>query len=81
MDKQEITNDQRLLERTLVRKNNKCWFCEHGVEPDYKDSAVLKYFLTPRGKILPRKITSTCAGCQRKLSKAIKNARQMALIR
>lgn len=59
----------------------RCWFCEHEVKPDYKDPKMLEYFLTPRGRILPKHITGVCASCQRKLSVHIKRARQLALIR
>ncbi|NCS32512.1 30S ribosomal protein S18 [bacterium] len=58
-----------------------CWFCDHDVTPDYKDPKTLGYFLTPRGRVLPRHITSVCASCQRGLAVQIKRARQLALIR
>ena len=58
-----------------------CWFCEHTVTPDYKDTEVLQSFLSPRGKIFGKSITGTCAKCQRQLSTAVKLSRQMALLR
>ncbi len=61
--------------------NNSCWFCENNIEPDYKEVEIIKSFLSPRGKILNRRISGTCAKHQRKLAKAIKIARLMALIR
>ena len=57
-----------------------CRFCEDNVEIDYKNVAVLKEFLTERGKIIPRRITGTCAKHQRELTTAIKRARMLALI-
>lgn len=58
-----------------------CRFC---VEPtlalDYKDPQLLKYFITERGKIVPRRISGTCAKHQRKVALAIKRARMIALM-
>lgn len=47
---------------------------------DYKDTDLLKNFLTERGKILPSRISGNCAAKQRELTKAIKLARIMALL-
>ena len=47
---------------------------------DYKDTALLKRFLSPRGKILPSRITGVSAKYQRKLARAIKRARHIALL-
>lgn len=47
---------------------------------DYKDVQLLKRFLSPRGKILPSRITGVSARFQRKLARAIKRARQIALL-
>ena len=47
---------------------------------DYKDTAKLRKYLSERGKILPRRVTSTCAMHQRELTEAIKRARQIALL-
>ncbi|OIP33335.1 MAG: 30S ribosomal protein S18 [Deltaproteobacteria bacterium CG2_30_63_29] len=47
---------------------------------DYKDVQLLKRFLSPRGKILPSRITGVSAKYQRKLAKAIKRARHIALL-
>ncbi|NTV30835.1 30S ribosomal protein S18 [candidate division WWE3 bacterium] len=58
-----------------------CWFCSNTAQPDYKEVEVLRVFLSPRGKILPRRTTGTCAKHQRDLSGSIKQARQVALIR
>ncbi len=59
----------------------KCKFCQDPSKKiDYKDIELLKRFLTDRGKILPRRFTSVCAKHQREISKAIKMAREMALL-
>ena len=69
-----------------VRFNNRrrkkvCIFCEDKIAYiDYKDSAKLRKFISERGKILPRRISGTCAKHQRELNTAIKRARQVALL-
>ena len=58
-----------------------CSFCVDKVEAiDYKDIATLKKYISERGKILPRRVTGTCAKHQRELTEAIKRARQIALL-
>ncbi len=58
-----------------------CSFCADRVEKiDYKDAAKLKKFTTERAKILPRRVTGTCAYHQRELTTAIKRARYIALL-
>ena len=47
---------------------------------DYKDPSVLKYFVTERGKIVPRRVSGLCAKNQRKISQAIKRARMITLM-
>ncbi len=66
--------------RVYVRRKV-CRFCaDKNLVMDYKDADLLRHFITEHGKILPRRITGTCAKHQRKLTTAIKNARIMALI-
>ena len=58
-----------------------CQLCKQGIEYiDYKDLSTLKPFLNERAKIKARRTTGACAKHQAKLSEAIKNAREMALI-
>lgn len=58
-----------------------CRFCSEKVEYiDYKNIKILKSYLTERGKILPRRMTGTCAKHQRELSESIKRARSVALL-
>ena len=62
-------------------RTRKCPFKSSGFqEIDYKDVETLQNFVTERGKILPRRITGVSAYFQRKLTKAIKRARQVALL-
>jgi small subunit ribosomal protein S18 len=61
-------------------KFKRCFYCTHDVPIDYKDTERLKNYITPRGKILPRRITGVCAKHQRALTKAIMRARVMALL-
>ncbi len=66
--------------RVYVRKKV-CKFCEDpSLQIDYKDPKLLKQFITERGKIMPRRMTGTCAFHQRKLRNAIKVARIIALL-
>ena len=63
------------------KKRKNCNFCADKVEEiDYKDSQKLRKYLTEAGKILPRRITGTCAEHQRKLAKAVKKARETSLL-
>ena len=58
-----------------------CTFCvEHIDEIDYKDVEKLKRFVSDKGKILPRRVTGTCAKHQRKVTEAIKRARTIAIL-
>ncbi|NMA56340.1 MAG: 30S ribosomal protein S18 [Treponema sp.] len=57
-----------------------CRFCAQKAKIDYKDPDSLKRFITERGKILPRRITGTCAKHQRRLSLEIKRARAICLL-
>jgi small subunit ribosomal protein S18 len=61
-------------------KRKVCKFCIKKATIDYKDSSGLKRFTTERGKIMPRRITGTCAKHQRELARAIKRARTLALL-
>lgn len=63
------------------RRRKVCFFTSNGITHiDYKDIDLLKKFVSERGKILPRRVTGTSAKYQRKLTAAIKRARQMALL-
>ena len=68
--------------RPMNRKRKKvCAFCVEKVDKiDYKDAAKLRRFTSERAKILPRRVTGTCAYHQRELTTAIKRARYVALV-
>ena len=64
-----------------VREQSQCRFCRLKVKyVDYKDIDTLQKLLTNRGKIFSRKRSGNCAKCQRKVQRAIKRARFMALL-
>jgi small subunit ribosomal protein S18 len=58
-----------------------CSFCVDKVSYiDYKEVSRLRRYISERGKILPRRVTGTCARHQRRLTDALKRARQIALL-
>ncbi|MCL1846492.1 MAG: 30S ribosomal protein S18 [Coriobacteriia bacterium] len=66
-----------------VRQQRKkyCQFCKDDVKfIDYKDVALLRKYMTDRGKIKPRRVTGTCTQHQHDIANAIKRAREMALV-
>lgn len=72
-----------MIKRERGRKPRRkvCSFCvDKAQDIDYKDVGKLHKFLTERGKILPRRISGTCAKHQRQLTIAIKRARNVALL-
>ena len=67
--------------RRVYHRRKVCRFCaDSSLIIDYKDSKQLRYFVTERGKIIPRRISGTCATHQRSLTLAIKRARSIALL-
>lgn len=63
------------------RKKKACPFCRDKTDfIDYKDVGVLRKYMSDRGKIRARRTTGACARHQRELARAIKNAREMALL-
>ena len=70
---------QRSKGKTFFRKKV-CRFCVNKAKIDYKDADGLRRFTTERGKILPRRITGTCAKHQRRLALEIKRARAICLL-
>ncbi len=62
-------------------KRKYCYFKENAIsEIDYKDVKLLRRFVTDQGKIMPRRVTGTSAKMHRKLVRAIKKARNIALM-
>ena len=79
----KIEKGERFERPRGARKGRRkvCSFCVDHVECiDYKDVARLRRFVSERAKILPRRVTGTCARHQRELTVAIKRARQIALM-
>ena len=67
--------------KRIYHRRKVCRFCaDSSLSIDYKDQKQLKYFITERGKIIPRRISGTCAKHQRALTHAIKRARTIALL-
>ena len=64
-----------------MRRKKVCQFCaDKSLKIDYKDTDTLKKYVTERGKILPKRITGTCAMHQRAVTTAVKRARIVALL-
>ena len=77
----ERNDTQRPSFRPMHRRKKVCIFCQDKVTGiDYKDTAKLRKFISERAKILPRRVSGTCAKHQRDLNTAIKRARQVALL-
>ncbi|MBN2794835.1 MAG: 30S ribosomal protein S18 [Clostridia bacterium] len=69
------------LKKPMSRRKKVCAFCQNkDSKIDYKDVKKLQRYLSERGKILPRRVTGTCAKHQRALTIEVKRARIMALI-
>lgn len=67
--------------RRIYHRRKVCRFCaDTALLINYKDPKALRYFITERGKIIPRRISGTCAKHQRELTRAIKRARTIALL-
>lgn len=76
---EEKTTAKKIIKRAPKKKV--CAFCQAKVDSiDYKDTATLKKYVTEKGKILPRRMTGTCAKHQRVLASAIKRARIVDLL-
>ena len=80
MDSQMEGRDGERGKGKVFFKKKICKFCIQKLKTDYKDADTLRRFITERGKILPRRITGTCAKHQRALALAIKRARSIALL-
>jgi small subunit ribosomal protein S18 len=64
-----------------MQRKKFCRFCSEKAEfIDYKDIRIMRYYLTDKGKVLPRRMTGACAKHQRSLTEAIKRARNIALL-
>ncbi|HSQ34339.1 MAG TPA: 30S ribosomal protein S18 [Peptostreptococcaceae bacterium] len=70
-----------MINKKRRRRKKVCQFCaDRNAKIDYKTTHRLQKYLTERGKILPRRISGTCAKHQREITIAIKRARNIALL-
>ena len=77
----ESKGRQSSARNTKVIKAKACAFCKDGVKGiDYKDTNLLRKFISDRGKIRARRVTGNCTQHQRDIAMAVKNAREMALL-
>lgn len=79
----EERDDRQSRRPNKFRRGRKkvCQFCaDKNSVIDYKDAAKLRKYLTERGKILPRRMSGTCAKHQREVAVSIKRARHVALL-
>ena len=78
-EKEKVEKPARPAKRVTTKKV--CNFCVDKVdEIDYKDGGKVRRYITESGKIMPRRMTGTCARHQRMVAEAIKRARVMALL-
>lgn len=73
--------EKPVFQRNVRFKRKVCRFChDKNAVIDYKDVKLMEQFITDRGKILPRRVTGTCAKHQRGVAQAVKRARIIAII-
>lgn len=72
--------DRKFGAKRVGFKKKVCKFCQGGNQADYKNPDMLRRYITERGKILPARITGTCAKHQRALTREIKIARVLAYL-
>ena len=80
-ERTDAAPQQKMQRINRNRRKKVCAFCADKIDDiDYKDTVRLRKFVSERAKILPRRISGTCAKHQRQLTLAIKRARQVALL-
>jgi len=79
-DSNDRNDGRRRFSRRPMFRKKVCRFCTQNLKADYKNPDGLRRFVTDRGKILPRRITGTCAKHQRELAREIKRARVLAYL-
>ena len=80
-DRGDARGGEDLTGRRAFGRRKVCRFCaDKSMKIDYKDQGQLKYFLTERGKIIPRRISGNCAKHQREVATAVKRARIIAIL-
>jgi small subunit ribosomal protein S18 len=82
----EVKSDKDDLEggadkRKPMGRRRSCKFCsDETIKIDYKDASLLKYFITDRGKLVPRRLSGNCAKHQRAIATGVNRARMLALM-
>jgi small subunit ribosomal protein S18 len=67
--------------RKSMGRRRGCKFCsDETIKIDYKDASLLKYFITDRGKLVPRRLSGNCAKHQRAIATSVNRARMIALM-
>lgn len=73
--------DKNGRDKRPMGRRKQCKFCaDETIKIDYKDAGLLKYFITDRGKLVPRRISGNCALHQRSITVAVGRARMIALM-
>lgn len=81
MSDQNMNDNEQTSSRRYVARPKICQFCaDKNLHMDYKQTDLLRRFVTEEGKIRPRRQTGTCAKHQRDLAQAIKRARHIAIL-
>ena len=79
-DDKDLEGDGGKRKSSMGRRRS-CKFCsDAAIKIDYKDASLLKYFITDRGKLVPRRISGNCAKHQREISVAVRRGRMIALM-
>ncbi|MBO5769766.1 MAG: 30S ribosomal protein S18 [Spirochaetales bacterium] len=77
---ENAVKERKMGARKAGFKKKVCKFCQGSAPADYKNPDMLRRYITERGKILPARITGTCAKHQRALNREIKRARVLAYL-
>ncbi len=80
-DRNPKNSDQKAFLLNLRQRRKYCFFCKENIEDiDYKNVSLLRKFVSDKGKIRPKRSTGNCVQHQSKIAKAIKRAREIALM-
>ena len=73
--------DKNGRDKRPMGRRKQCKFCaDEAIKIDYKDAGLLKYFITDRGKLVPRRLSGNCAKHQRAIATGVNRARMLALM-
>ncbi len=79
-ERKGVASRERRFGARVSRVRSRCYFCEKGLEPDFRQEDILIRFLTKRGKIRPRSRSGMCSRHQRALSLEVKRGRNLGLL-